>query len=603
MSRRSSQQNQTAPTLFPFLAVLICTMGAIIVLLVLVVKRADIQANESEQTASAEEIAEQKQALTDKLEFSKNNIGLLNGVRPQLKERLESEKSLFGHLTSHITDLSNELKQLRDQLQTMAANDSSDADEAQLKQQLAQLTRRIEVEKKKLAKKRDDVKNQKQTFAIIPHTNGGNGTFRRPIFVECTGDGVTIQPYGITLRANDFPNPLSAGNPLDTALVMIRDYWNQIDPNHKDGQPYPLFVVRPSGSKSFAAGRKAMKSWVDEFGYELVTGEVEITYPKADEAFKNQLVSAVNLARQRQQATIEAINRNQAMQQARLLGNGSGTRSESAGGGYRASSITGGFVREPGGGNSNGMSGRSSLASSQRSVNRSGSSGSSNNSPSFKAPSNNSNNSSNSGANDSASASQFGSGSSGSGSSGSNANKPFQPSDRNSSFQANRNSKLGGPQNGSANQNNSGQSSSGQSNSGQSGTGGNASSGSGQAGGQELPQESMARTRGNNWALPSKANNSIQIRKPIKIQVNENEIRIVELGKGIKSIPLTSGSETAVPVLVEQVWKHIDAWGIAGVNSFWKPVLNVYVAPNADGRFRELESLLSGSGLDLRRVQ
>ena len=99
MSRRSSQQNQTAPTLFPFLAVLICTMGAIIVLLVLVVKRADIQANQSEQTVSAEEIAEQKQQLVDKLEFSKNNIQLLGSLRPQLKERLESEKALYGHLT------------------------------------------------------------------------------------------------------------------------------------------------------------------------------------------------------------------------------------------------------------------------------------------------------------------------------------------------------------------------------------------------------------------------------------------------------------------------------------------------------------------------
>lgn len=585
MSRRSSQQNQTAPTLFPFLAVLICTMGAIIVLLVLVVKRADIQANQSEQTASAEDIAEQKQSLTDKLEFSKNNISLLNGVRPQLKERLESEKSLFGHLTSHITELSNELKQLKNQLQAMAANESSGADNAQLKQQLIQLTRQIEEEKSKLAKKRDIVKNQKQTFAIIPHTTGGNGTFRRPIFVECTADGVTLQPYGITLRANDFPNPLSAGNPLDTALVMIRDYWNQMDPNHKDGQPYPLFVVRPSGSKSFAAGRKAMKSWVDEFGYELVTSEVEITYPEPDEAFKNQLVSAVNLARQRQQATIEAINRNQAMQQARLLGTGSGARSGStrgSGGGYRASSITGGFVRESGGGNSSGRGGVSSFASSQRSANPPGSSSSASQTSSFDAQKRNSNGSGGT------PTSQFNADST-----GSTANQALQPSDRNSSFQANRNSKFGGPQNGSANQNTSGQN----------GTGGNSSSGSGQAAGQELPQESMARTRGNNWALPSKANNSIQIRKPIKIQVNENEIRIVEIGKGIKSIPLANGSKTAVPVLVEQVWKHIDAWGIAGVNSYWKPVLNVYVGPNADGRFRELESLLSGSGLDLRRVQ
>lgn len=596
MSRRSSQQNQTAPTLFPFLAVLICTMGAIIVLLVLVVKRADIQANKSEQAVSAEEIAEQKQQLSDKLEFSKNNISMLNSVRPQLKDRLESEKALYGHLTSHIAELANELTQLKKQMQTMAATDSSGTDQAQLNRQLAELTVKIEEEKQKLARKRNVEKNQKQTFAIIPHTTGGNGTFRRPIFVECDGDGVTLQPYGITLRANDFPNPMAAGNPLDAALVMIRDYWNQIDPNHKEGQPYPLFVVRPSGSKSFAAGRKAMKSWVDEFGYELVTAEVEIAYPKTDETFKNQLVSAVSLARQRQQATIAAINRTQAMRQIRQLENGSGQGDGSGGGassgGYRASSITGGFVREPGGSRTSGrLNGNSSFASSKRSTSDATSSD-----PSFKSESNSSQLSR---------GSKFG------------TNPLGQPSDRNSRFEASRNSPFGGPQNNknlsgntnpfsgnptsSSNQNNSGGSNSGPN--GNSGPGGNSSAASGQTGGQELPQESIARTRGSNWALPSKANNSIQIRKPIKILVNENEIQIVEIGKGIKSISFANGSETAVPTLVEQVWQHIDAWGIAGVNSYWKPVLNVYVSPNADGRFRELKNLLSGSGLDLRRVQ
>lgn len=590
MSRRSSQQNQTAPTLFPFLAVLICTMGAIIVLLVLVVKRADIQANQSEQTVSAEEIAEQKQQLVDKLEFSKNNIQLLGSLRPQLKERLESEKALYGHLTSHIAELANELTQLKKQLQTIASNDTSDVDQDKLKRQLTQLTKKIDEETQKLAKKRNIAENQKQTFAIIPHATGGNGTFRRPIFVECDGDGVTVQPYGITLRASDFPNPISAGNPLDAALVMIRDYWNQIDPNHKEGQPYPLFVVRPSGSKSFAAGRKAMKSWVDEFGYELVNTDVEIAYPKTDEAFKSQLVSAVNLARQRQQATIAAINRTQAMRQIRQLENGSGQGAGSgggaSGGGYRASSITGGFVREPRGSKTFGqLNGNSSFASSKRSA-----SGSTSDNSLDKYESNSSQISR---------SSKFG------------TNPSGQPSDRNSQFDENRNSSFGEPQN---NRNLSGQpnqasenlaSNSNQNNSNQnnSGPGGNSSSASGQTGGDELPQESIARARGNNWALPSKASNSIQIRKPIKILVNDNEIQIVEIGKGIKSISFANGSETAVPVLVEQVWQHIDAWGIAGVNSYWKPILNVYVSPNADGRFLELKNLLSGSGLDLRRVQ
>lgn len=585
MSRRSSQQNQTAPTLFPFLAVLICTMGAIIVLLVLVVKRADIQANQSEQTVSAEEIAEQKQQLVDKLEFSKNNLSLLSSLRPQLKERLESEKALYGHLTSHIAELANELTQLKKQLQSIASNDTSDVDQAQLKRQLTQLAKKIDEEKQKLARKRNIAENQKQTFAIIPHTTGGNGTFRRPIFVECDGDGVTVQPYGITLRASDFPNPISAGNPLDAALVMIRDYWNQIDPNHKEGQPYPLFVVRPSGSKSFAAGRKAMKSWVDEFGYELVNTDVEIAYPKTDEAFKSQLVSAVNLARQRQQATIAAINRNQAMRQIRQLENGSGQGAGSgggaSGGGYRASSITGGFVREPGGSKTSGrLNGNSSFASSKRSA-----SGSTSDNSLDKDESNRSQISR---------SSKFG------------TNPLGQTSDLNSRFNENRSSSFGEPQN---NRNLSGKTNQGSenfasnSNQNNSGPGGNSSSASGQTGGQELPEESIARTRGSNWALPSKANNSIQIRKPIKILVNDNEIQIVEIGKGIKSISFANGSETAVPILVEQVWQHIDAWGIAGVNSYWKPILNAYVSPNAGGRFLELKNLLSGSGLDLRRVQ
>ncbi|MBB76057.1 MAG: hypothetical protein CMJ75_16240, partial [Planctomycetaceae bacterium] len=46
MRRRANRKPETRVALFPFLAVLVCTMGALIVLLVLVVQQARVQAVE-----------------------------------------------------------------------------------------------------------------------------------------------------------------------------------------------------------------------------------------------------------------------------------------------------------------------------------------------------------------------------------------------------------------------------------------------------------------------------------------------------------------------------------------------------------------------------
>ena len=45
----------------------------------------------------------------------------------------------------------------------------------------------------------------------------------------------------------------------------------------------------------------------------------------------------------------------------------------------------------------------------------------------------------------------------------------------------------------------------------------------------------------------------------------------------------------------------MDAWGMAGSGMYWRPILNVYVAPNAERRFSDLQTLLEDSGLTLQR--
>jgi len=46
---------------------------------------------------------------------------------------------------------------------------------------------------------------------------------------------------------------------------------------------------------------------------------------------------------------------------------------------------------------------------------------------------------------------------------------------------------------------------------------------------------------------------------------------------------------------------RLAAWGIAGRGMYWRPVLHVYVAPEAEQRFAELSALLEGSGLTVER--
>jgi hypothetical protein len=643
MTRRLSRHDETAPTLFPFLAVLICTMGAIIVLLVLVVKRADVQAHR-EREIKQEKMGEHQLAAKDKLAVIENRVELMSGLRPDLKNRLGTHRTLAGHLVDHITRLQQELDLKKNELESLS-NSKAKANQPESEAKIAELRTKVTKAKENLAAQKKELVGRKKSYAIVPRSGPGNGTFRRPIYIECTENGVTLQPYKITLTAADFPTPLGSGNPLDVALLLIRDYWNQIDPDQKNGQPYPLFIVRPSGPKSFAAARKAMKSWIDEFGYELVTSEVKLQFPTADKQFQQRLITAIEQAKRTQMLRLATANRNQALQSIRRLEGAPNFSSSSAGlsnasgrgkvsGGYRASPITGGFVQDPeyarpsntqftsqtsdkasaipAGSSQSGLpkiitlskkkSGQEKNHRSltdlrtfddQHSTPEESTASSISNLPPFRK----------SGFQKTSAASKQATGD-GSGkktntkdSAGGLTKAALRPpvnsqTPNNSSFNPGTTNQVPPT---SSDQNNP---SSGGNPSADQKAGTNSSNPSGSP-----AKQSLAKTRGVNWALPSKATNAIQVRKPIKVLVGEKGVQIIELGKGIKEIPFRGETATALPMLVEQVWKHIDAWGIAGVNSYWKPDLHMYVSPGADKRFEDLKTLLSGSGLDVRRIQ
>ena len=68
MSRNRRQVNQFAVSLFPFLAVLICTMGVLIIMLVLAVKSAEVNAQQVRDDYE-QEVDQQRLAILDKLDL------------------------------------------------------------------------------------------------------------------------------------------------------------------------------------------------------------------------------------------------------------------------------------------------------------------------------------------------------------------------------------------------------------------------------------------------------------------------------------------------------------------------------------------------------
>ncbi len=305
MRRRQFRKNALSVSLFPFLAVLICTMGALIVLLVMVVQQARVQAVEIAHEDAPDPLLprlpseDQRQAEDYEWQWEQ-----LAQQRNQLTNELAGRRQELTDLESHIRQLEQRWKQLvaeAQQLQQVHGNREQNAGEQQ--QKIAELEAQIEQTKAAIEQLRERLAQQPRSYAIVPY-RGPNATTLLPVFVECTAEGIWLQPEGILLRAADFMGPLGPGNPLDAALRAKRDYLAQAG---IAGEAYPLLLVRPGGAESYAMARAAMKNWEDEFGYELIAEDMLLAYPDTDPQLVAHLNKAVADARHRQSILAQAM--------------------------------------------------------------------------------------------------------------------------------------------------------------------------------------------------------------------------------------------------------------------------------------------------------
>ena len=204
MSRR---QRGLSPTLFPFLAVLVCTLGTLILLLALVAQNATAKATIKEQQSDPERnrnviTSQQIKQLRREEAF---RLDAIIAFRDAQTQDLEEQRELQTHLEDHIDRIKKKLQALQDEITyatERAASDSVTQDD------LKKLTSRRDAMQSLVDDLIEESQESGQKVVIVPH-QGPNGTDRRAVYLECGSTGITVWPEGSRIttdqleRSND----------------------------------------------------------------------------------------------------------------------------------------------------------------------------------------------------------------------------------------------------------------------------------------------------------------------------------------------------------------------------------------------------------------
>lgn len=298
MKRQSPPKAAANVSLFPFLAVLLCAMGGLIVLLVAIARNSQNQAALASAVAARQSHAEAL-AARETLAW---RIQKIRASREATAAQLAEARTELSHLEDHARRLAAEAEAAE---RALADGEKSATAELQnvdqLRRQVDDAVVLVKQAEQDLARAAADKRQMPESYAIIPF-EGPHQTRRRPIYLECQADAILLQPEGIKFVEADFEGELGPNNPLAVALRATREHLvstRAVNPDNA-GEPYPLLLVRPDGIGAYYAARSAMSSWGTDFGYEFIDQDWKLAFKSADSTLADKVNRAVVDARRHQ---------------------------------------------------------------------------------------------------------------------------------------------------------------------------------------------------------------------------------------------------------------------------------------------------------------
>lgn len=587
MSRSFRRQRSAdiGVSLFPFLAVLICTMGALIVLLVITVQQsgqANRAAAEQSDDVEPEPVVvvasppsidpEQLAELRTSEEDLRWHIEMLNQGREKTLQRLQQQQAELGMVEDQSRDLKSNLEQLRDEVELLksALQDGlqqQDGHQERLAAARVELAAAI-AEQERLDK---SPPSRRRSYAIVPY-QGQHGTRRRPVFVECTADQVIFQPSGVTLTSQDLSPPFGSNNVLAAALRAVREYLLDAGVAKSSSEAYPLLIVRPGGEYAYDACRTALEDWDHDFGYELIAEDIELAYPDPDPAITERLEQTVRGIRQLRAQLGPTAPRQQELS------------IWSPGGGFRRTDGGPGTRRKGRGSTGSGQAkafGSSAAAALPPGTPPTAAADGQRGSGFTVAAA--------SGA--PAAASGLAKTTSARASTPAQTDDATQPGDATLPSDPTQATDRGGDSAGAV----------GAAATALAGAATNADASGGPGG--PLPI-GMSQSRGADWALPESTLGAIGVVRPVLATCTDSQVILhpeKQTGETQAAIPFDISGTAATQQLVAALQQRMRGWGIAGTGMYWRPLLEMEVTLDGEQRFAQLSALLHGSGLEIRR--
>jgi hypothetical protein len=313
MSRLRQASNPVS--LFPFLAVLVSAMGALILLLLAVTRQAQRQRLELAASKTVPEPREPMPRSPELRTFPQlpplPPFEVMSVEPPRLPPLPEVSDRTPG-LERRRRTLAQQLEAMRKDLTTpVDPSLSGDESRRQIEQrtrEVDELTAKLEQWTTKIAARQREVEllereqerwtsasstsTASNRFAIVPYAGPG-GTRRRPIFLECRKSEIVLQPERVAVPADWLRRAEHPNNPL---AAMLHAILQKLQLETGEEPPYPLLLVRPDGVAGYYVAQKAIDHLNVAMGYELVDASVELAYPAPDPEIRRVAEEALKRA-------------------------------------------------------------------------------------------------------------------------------------------------------------------------------------------------------------------------------------------------------------------------------------------------------------------
>src|SRR5262249_31478976 len=251
---------QLKPETFPFLAVLLCAMGSLILMLLVMDRRAKAVARAKAQRAAAQAaVIDEQTQEAHRAELERRRLALRAALLQQEEELTEQLHAVQGRLEEAAAETRTAEKQAeelaaavrtgRAQLdrskedaaeQRRRAEEAAKQTEAQ-RAKAAALTRELESLEVTLAELKAARERAQHTYSLVPF-RGKRGESRRPVYVECTNQGLVFHPDKTTVTTSS-----ASGMRGEVAHRIARQEATTPANAKGDTTPYILFLIRPDG--------------------------------------------------------------------------------------------------------------------------------------------------------------------------------------------------------------------------------------------------------------------------------------------------------------------------------------------------------------------